>query len=101
LAVFPSGEWAVILFNGNWAIRKGFTTNASISVDDEHIATVRATALDANLLVLPLGGIYAYEALQAGHWMHVDVVGRTLTFSLDGTRAAMDAVLVCVNTYAE
>src|SRR5262249_49104262 len=70
-----------------------------VTVDGRLTASGTATAIEANLLVVPLEGVDAYEALQRGYAMRIVTRAGTVALSLTGTRAAMDAVLTCVRPY--
>ena len=99
LMVIPGEGWAITMSNRKWSIRKGYKTPARVLVDGNTVATGTATAIDANFLVLPLEGAEAYQALQAGRAMRIITQAGSVSLSLSGTRAAMDAVLTCVESY--
>jgi len=99
LMVIPGEGWAITMSNRSWSIRKGYKTAARVVVDGNTIANGTATAIDDNFLVLPLEGAEAYQALQAGRAMRIITRAGSVSLSLSGTRAAMDAVLTCVQSY--
>src|SRR5262249_50892292 len=98
LMVIPGEGWAITMSNRKWSIRKGYKTPARVLVDGNTVANGTATAIDANFLVLPLEGAEAYQALQAGRAMRIITQAGSVSLSLSGTRAAMDAVLTCVRS---
>jgi hypothetical protein len=101
LMVVPGEGWFITLGNRQWSIQKGYTTNASVVVDGNEIANGRAVAIDDNFLVLQLEGTRPYVALQQGLGVRIVTDAGTVSLSLSGTYAAMEAVLTCAKTYKD
>lgn len=94
----PKAEWALVFGHPRWKLSDGQVITLTVNVDGSIIARGRGSVYGRDLIIMPLKGAAAYASLQAGHGMRISTsLGEMGSFKLTGTRAAMDAVLECVN----
>jgi hypothetical protein len=98
IIVTPKYEWALGLWNATWNLTKNGATNVAVYVDRQFIASGKATHMDSKIAVLPLTGAAAFQALQLGQRLDLQVPAGNLNFALKGTGKAMYALLDCVKT---
>lgn len=91
------GGWFLFLKNNSWSVREGSKLRIQLLVDNVVVHSGTADVLAGQLVSMSFDGSHAtYEALRAGRVMEVVTdAGRTGRYNLDGTRAAMNAVLQC------
>lgn len=91
-------EWALGLINPKWNLRKDGATDVAVYVDQQFVASGKATHLNNMVAVLPLSGVAAFRALQTGQGLVLQTPRARLAFALSDTAKAMSATLDCVKT---
>jgi len=91
-------EWGIGLSNARWNLKKGGTTDVAAYVDEQFIASGKATHLSSTIALLPLSGAVTYRALQVGHGLVLQTPYGNLSFALSDTAKAMATTLDCVRT---
>ncbi len=94
--------WGLGISNPTWTWRPGSTGNVTYWVDNHSARTHRAQAMSRTSLVISLTDSTAlFQQVRAGHRMYFRPHGNNKQFSmtLNGTSAALSALLECVRRF--
>jgi hypothetical protein len=92
-------SWYLSLIDKNWHMQKGDRQPITYTIDENAPVAVDGEVGEPTILVFPLGKSFSVmEPLRSGHRIVLrDEVGTALSFSLDGSSRALDALADCAN----
>lgn len=91
-------KWAITIGDPRWRLTEGARVSAAVLVDGSYLSVQIAKAVSPRVAVIMLSSDQAFRAFQSGNAMTISVNGAPATMSLQGTHAAMTALLNCVAT---
>ena len=97
-----NGQWAVGVMNPAFNLSPGATGRVSYWVDDVLPRGGNATAVNDKTLLLPLdNSTQLFEEFRLGSMMNIKVGNETFQFSLNGTSAALAALIGCARRHSQ
>ncbi len=91
-----SKNWFMALANDNWRLTEGERYNFNIQLDGMQGRHWMGQAIDGTTLLVPLADSASlFEAFSAARLLTINAANGTYRFSLDNSRAALDAVAAC------
>ncbi len=98
LSMGRGGAWAMDLVNEDWSLSPGASFAASIQVDGGPVLDVEGIAAASGHARMPLPDSDSLDyALRQGRALHVVAQGQRLSFTLAGSRRALEALKECVD----
>ena len=96
------GRWSLGVVNPAFKLNAGATGQVSYWVDDVLPRGGRATAVNSTTLLLPLeNSTQLFEEFRLASMMNIKAGNETFQFSLNGTSAALAALIGCTKRHSQ
>jgi hypothetical protein len=96
------GQWALGVMNPAFNLNPGATGQVSYWVDDVIPRGGKATVVNSTTLLLPLeNSTQLFEEFRLGSMMNIKAGNETFQFSLNGTSAALAALIGCAKRHSQ